>query len=226
MRNFLTQDHATNLRDLLLNYKLDYEGSKVIDFTFGKGGLWKTDYKYKLTITKCDAKPIKENCLQKNLLSDDYSELGLHQAGVLDLPYKYGKETEVFNHEKPESMQKQGKNSWGKNPQFATNLKLQDFLDRVRALNKIAGTCLEKNALLFVKIMDIRYKTKLVINHKIMIDELANFECIANFVYLAAGAHTWKHEAENMYGFWQVFRLVNTNSLQPTKMPRAGQSTL
>lgn len=34
MRSVLTQDHPTNVRDLILNYGIDQPGKRVIDFTF------------------------------------------------------------------------------------------------------------------------------------------------------------------------------------------------
>jgi len=213
----LTQDHATNLRDLILNYDLDEEDNKIIDFTYGKGGLWKTDYEYEFALTACDAAPLEYNETQyavtkKNLLTDDYSDLGLFDAGVFDPPYKYS--TEVFNYEKPVSMQKQGKNSWGNNPQFATNKNLAVFIDRLDALNRVALQCMKKESLLFVKMMDVR-DGKLILNHVHVLKHLTNFECHAMFVYLAAGAHTWKHHAENSYGYWMVMRM--------TKEPKRNQ---
>ena len=93
------QPQAEILSDLLQTYYP--KGCRCIDFTFGTGSLW---WKVKESpalaplypITACDAVPneklrVMDSINQKNLLSDDYSELGLHDVGVFDPPYLIGK---------------------------------------------------------------------------------------------------------------------------------------
>lgn len=209
MRTLLTQDHATNLRDLLLNYELDKVENKVIDFTYGKGSMWKTDYQYKFTLTKCDAVPINGE-YKRNIIDDDYGDLGLHDAGVFDPPYLYGHQ--VFDYslsqKKPLSMQKMGANSWAFDPRFSKNKNETVFIERVKALNVKALQCLKNDSLLFVKVMDPRHNTGLVLNHLFMVEHLTNFVCHAIFIYYAGGAKTWRNHAELSHGYWMVFKLV------------------
>lgn len=225
MRTLLTQDHGTILRDFILNYDLDREGVRIIDFTFGKGGLWKATvygadgpkpYPYKLTVTKTDAVPSVEGVIKKSLYDDDYSDLGIHEAGVFDPPYLYGhqafdypisgqKQTGTFD--KIISAQKQGKNSWATQDRFTQNKNEQSFIERVQALNRSAPQCMKKGALLFVKIMDPRHNTKLILNHVHIINHLTNFECYSIAPYFAGGAKTWKNHAELAHGYWMVFRM-------------------
>jgi hypothetical protein len=68
MRTILFQDHAQNLRDLLINYGLDAPEKRVIDFTYAWGSMWKTDYPYRLKLTKCDALPTAPDVVKKDLL--------------------------------------------------------------------------------------------------------------------------------------------------------------
>ena len=204
MRTILTQDHATILRDLILTYELDKEGNRLIDFTYGKGGLWKTDYPYRLSVTKTDGTPTAEDVIKKDIMTDSYADLGFHDAALFDPPYIYGHQ--VFNYQSPTSMQKQGKNSWGNDTRFSENKNPQQFIDRVKAVNIAANEVLKSDAWMFVKVMDVRFKGKLVMNHDLIEDNLTNFECYAIYVYYAGGAHTWRHKAETSHGYWMVFK--------------------
>jgi hypothetical protein len=196
---------------LLLEYELDKEGNRIIDFSYGKGGYWNIDYQYRAAITKTDSTPINEQVIKKDLFVDNYSDLGLHDAGIFDPPYIYGHQ--VFNYQTPTSMQKQGKNSWGNDPRFSENKNPEQFRDRVIAVNKAALQCIKPGGLLFVKVMDTRFKGKLILNHDIIQDNLMAFECYAIYIYLAGGAHTWKHHAENSHGYWMVFKMTNQTTL-------------
>ena len=205
MRTVLTQDHATILRDLILTYGLDGDGSKIIDFSYGKGGYWKTDYPYKLKVTKTDSYPTNPDVIQKDIFTSDYSDLGLHRAGIFDPPYKYTKE--VFNNQSIKSAQKQGPNSWGNDDRFSYNKTPQVFIDRVKSLDKVALQCIEPKGYLRVKVMDIRDgKGRLMLNHKMVIDNLTSFECYAVYIYISVGARTFKHKAETSHGYWMVFK--------------------
>lgn len=204
MRTLLTQGHAQNLRDLILNFDLDREGNRIIDFSYGKGGYWKVPYPYRFQLVKTDAVPTAGDVVQKNVLADDYSDLGQFEAGVFDPPYKYGHQ--VFNYQSPTSMQKQGKNSWGNDERFSQNKNPQEFIERVKALDKVAGTVIKKCGILFAKVMDVRHNGKLIPNHILIVENLTNFELYATYIYLAAGAHTWVHPAENAHGYWLVFK--------------------
>lgn len=209
MRTLLTQDHPTIVRDFILNYKLDRPDSRIIDFTAGKKGFWKTDYKYQLEVVCCDAEPLPDypDIIKKNLLTDDYADLGMFDAGVFDPPYIIkANKRKVFNYESPTSMQKQGKNSWGTNPQFTENKTSQVFIERVQGLNRAALQCIKPGGFLFVKVMDVRDKGWLVPNHLYVCQNLSGFKYYATFIYYAGGAKTWKGHAESAHGYWLVFR--------------------
>jgi len=233
LRTILGQDHATIMRDLILNY--DVNAGRIIDFTYGKGGLWKANIwpdckkasfwqKYgKFELIRCDAEPDTEtmqkeniNIIKKDLLVDNYSEFAPCDAGVFDPPYIYGHQ--VFDHSNkkiPTSMQKQGPRSWATDNKFSENKNPTVFVERVKALNSAAVQCLKVGSLLFVKVMDVRFNGKLILNHDLVEDNLTNFQCLALNVYLAGGAKTWTNHAEGSHGFWQVFRLIKDSKQQP-----------
>lgn len=236
MRTVVSGDHATILRDFILNY--DLNSGRIIDFTYGKGGLWKAKIwpngkqasfweKYgKFELTRCDAEPDAEamekdkiTIIKKDLLTDDYTDLGMHDCGVFDPPYLYGHKVFDYDDDKPGdyatpiSMQKQGKRSWGTDSKFSENKNPSVFIERAKALNRVAPQCLKPGAYLFVKVMDVRFKTKLIKNHDLVEDCLTNFECYGLFVYPAGGAKTWTNHAEGSHGFWLCFKLI-TDSKQ------------
>lgn len=203
MRTILTQDHATNLRDLILNYGLDSEDARIIDFSYGRGSYWRTDYQYRCKVTKTDAVPNSEDVIKKNLFDDDYSDLGEFAAGIFDPPYLYGHPAFDYGLNKDKGVKAE---SWAVEPRFTQNKNEQDFINRVIALNRVAKQCIRKEGLLFVKVMDTRHKTKLVLNHCHIINNLPDFECWAMNVYVAGGAKTWKSHSETSHGYWMVFK--------------------
>src|ERR1700722_13903203 len=62
--------------------------ARIIDFTYGKGGLW--NFKHTYDVVKCDKEP-DEGDTKKDLCADDYTDLGMFQAGVFDPPYLIGR---------------------------------------------------------------------------------------------------------------------------------------
>lgn len=222
------------MRDFILNYDLNH--GRIIDFTYGKGGLWKANIwpngkkasfweKYgRFELIRCDAEPDKETMekdkitiIKKDLLTDDYSEFYPCDCAVFDPPYIYGHQ--VFDHSNkkktsPMSMQKQGPRSWATDSRFSENRNPTVFVERVKALNRIALQCLRPGALLFVKVMDVRFNGKLILNHDLVEDNLTNFECYAMNVYLAGGAKTWTNHAEGSHGYWMVFKLIKDANQQ------------
>lgn len=213
MYTILSQGHADNLKALIENYDLDRPEVNFIDFTYGKGSLWKRK-KYNLKLIKADADPIPAEddkdtpagpIIKLDLTVDDYSGLPLCQGGTFDPPYLFGHQ--AHDEQQPTSMQKQGKNSWSSNPKFAENKNVDEFINRVKGLNRAAQQCMEPGSLLFVKVMDPRDgKGGLALNHMHVINNLSAFECYAIFVYLAGGAKTWTNHATLSHGYWMVMR--------------------
>lgn len=218
MRTLLVQDHATNMRDLLFNYHVFY--NPIIDFTFGKGGLYEFEGSEKLNLTKCDANPTADNVLKRDLLKDDYSNLGPFNVGVADFPYLYDRESYDLRTEIKKGKNvvidasKQGKNAWaheGQLDRFTANFdengkpSEQVFIDRVKALNEKAKQCILPSGYLFVKVMDCRHKGRLVTNHVHFINYLSDWVCHAIFVYFGGTPKTWKHHAQNVIGYWEIF---------------------
>jgi hypothetical protein len=217
MRSVLTQDHPTNVRDLILNYGLDQPGKRVIDFTAGKDGFWETNYPYKCEIVKCDAVPQFDFIRKKDLTVDDYSDLGLFDAGFFDPPYLRGRQGTDYNNKQengknvvvPASLQ--GKRSWsagGELERYMTNKDDQEFIDRVKGVDRACRQCFRPGALLFVKVQDTRKDGYLVANHVMVMENLTlpSFRPYALYVYLKSGGQTWKHHSETSHGFYIVMQ--------------------
>lgn len=217
MRSVLTQGHADNVRDFILNCKLDRADARLIDFTFGKGGLWETEYPYKCQLTKCDAVPTAADVIKKELGKDGYGDLGWFDGGFFDPPYLRGREGSDNSTKQENGKNKvipasqQGENSWaaeGQLARFMSNESDQVFIDRVKALNNVALQCLKKGAYLFVKVQDTRQDGILISNQKLCIDHLTNFAYVWCAPYVKAGGQTWKHQFETSHGFWLTFRML------------------
>jgi hypothetical protein len=138
------------------------KGARVIDFTFGTGGLW---WKVKESpllaplypITACDAAPnskLKDavGILQRDLLKDDYSELGQHDIGVFDPPYLIGRNAfDIPNGlKKPKgavgTTALQGPRSWSQDElsKYTANPTVADFNRRVEALNRVGPQSIKR----------------------------------------------------------------------------------
>lgn len=218
MRSILTQGHAQNVRDFILNFGLDSSDKTVLDFTYGKGGLWEIEYPYKCKLVKCDAVPPEDepDVHKKDLTVDDYSEFAPIDAAFFDPPYLYGREGTDNN-----SKQKNGKNeivpasqqgskSWaadGHLGRYMTNESEQVFVERVKGVNRAALQCMKKGGLLFVKVQDTR--DGLLIPNQIMtVLNLTNFGYYWCAPYVKSGGQTWKHLCETSHGFWLSFKLL------------------
>lgn len=228
-------NQADILVDLLEMYFPD--GARVIDLTYGTGALWwkifetpRLNSSYR--VTKCDAEPSLEgDGIQKlDLLQDDYSALGQHDAAIFDPPYLIGRpsfdypaSSKVLNSNisgtQVMAMQFQGKRSWsakarsktmeGGINRFVANMTLDVFNERLRGVARVAPAVLKEGGLLLVKIMNPRHKKKLV-DHALAI-KLAlaqNFCLIDELVYIRQGATTWKVKGhlQNLHGYWLVFQ--------------------
>jgi len=198
------------MRSLLELYYPRTPKVKVIDLTYGKGHLWKIitndpTLRRKYRVTACDAKPASRNVKKRNLLTDNYSNLGRHNAAIFDPPYLIKRVS--FDHPK------KTRNSWSsdRNPaKYTKNQSLQEFNHRVERLSEKAHTFLKPNGLLLVKIMDPRSDGILIPHHfnitKILSDR---FELIDLGIYVRMGPTTWKLRGhlQNLHGYWLVFKL-------------------
>lgn len=220
MRNLLSNGQSTIVRDLILLEDLDRPDVKMIDFTFGTGSMWKTNWPYKCKIIKCDAKPQEgiPDIAKMDLLTDNYTIFEGCDAGWFDPPYLIGRQKQAFDHTSkvegdgslsiiPASLQ--GKNSWahgGQIDRFTGNLNEQEFIDRVAGLNRAAAQCIKPEGFLFVKVMDTRVKGFLFPAHIICYQMLTNFQLYANCAYIAVGSRTWVTKYEGSYGYWMIYK--------------------
>ena len=207
-------DQASILKELLELYFPVRRKVRVLDLTYGKGALWgriRADRRLrsKYVVTKCDASPTARGVRKRNLLTDDYSSLGLHHVAVFDPPYLIKRS--AFDY------QETSHNSWSAdhNPgKYTKNQSVDTFNRRVESLREKAPTFLLRDGLLLVKVMDPRWKGKLIPHHitisKILQD---SFELIDLGVYLRMGASTWTilGHLHNLHGYWMIFRLRDVN---------------
>jgi len=187
---------------------------KVIDLTFGRGALWSiilqnATLRSKYQLTACDASPDSNavagvQAIRKNLFTDDYTALGLHDAAVFDPPYLV--ERLSFDYEQA------SKKSWSANnlERHTSNPNVAFFNRRVEALKQKASTFLKPGGLLLIKIMDPR-KDGTLITHHINIANILNDSCelVDLAVYTRMGATTWKINGhlQNLHGYWMTFKL-------------------
>jgi hypothetical protein len=191
-------------------------GKTVIDFTYGTGRLWRDVEGYE--VTKCDAQGDEIEVYKRCLEESSYSDLGLHDAGVFDPPCLIGRESFDYSY-KPRmrgerlTYYHQSKKNWKTKGVscYTSNPDLETFRKRVEKLN-IASLDVVKE-LLFVKIMDVRYKGTLITHHDTIKQELTNFNLDDLYVYIRHGATTWavKGHGHNMHGYWLVFRRIRTS---------------
>lgn len=221
MRSILTQDHPTNVRDLMIRYGLDKLSVRVADFTTGKNGFWETDWPYKCEIVKCDGDPEAElaqehRIIKKDLTTDDYSDLYPLDGGFFDPPYLRGRQaTDQQSRQKKGKnvivpAGQQGKNSWsaeGKLDRYVTNLTDQEFIDRVKGVDRACLQCFKPDGVLIVKVQDTRGDGFMVPNHFLIMQNLPSFRLHWIAVYLKAGGQIWKHPTETSHGYYMVFKL-------------------
>ena len=172
--------------------------SKIIDYTYGKGGLW--NFKHTYDLVKCDKEP-KDGVLKKDLVVDEYDELGSFDVGLFDPPYLIGRYN-CFDYSK-HNLSQEFQREEGFKERHVMNQSVQSFNERVEWLNKKANC-----NLLFVKVMDVRNKGKIVPHHINICNLMTNFEIIDIGIYVRQGATTWrvKNGLQNLHGYWLIFR--------------------
>lgn len=205
-------DQGEIVRRLLQVYFPSRRTVKIIDVTYGRGALWSTVFgdpamRRKYHVTKCDAIPTVKGVKRRDLLTDDYSRLGQHDAALYDPPYLIGRQS--FDYGRKQTSQK----SWAKTgglKKHTSNQTLEQFNRRVECLRDKAQSFLRPGGLLIVKVLDPRYKHRLICHHINIANALrASFELIDIGVYVRQGASTWKINGNlhNAHGYWLMFRL-------------------
>jgi DNA modification methylase len=206
------EEQSRILRDLLEEFCPT--GASVIDLTFGKGRLWaeilrKPWLRALYPLTACDASPDPAavggvQAVKKNLFTDEYGDLGLHDVAVYDPPYCVQRVSFDYG--------KVSKRSWAAADleKFTTNPSVEVFNYRVECLRQKAPTFLKLGGLLLVKVMDPRKDGRLIPHHINVVNTLApSFDLVEEGVYVRLGASTWQvpGHLHNLHGFWLVFRL-------------------
>jgi hypothetical protein len=199
-------DQQANIWERLLKLWLP-TGGKIIDFTFGQGSLWCNIHQpNNYQLIKCDA--VKEQkrddshfpneIIVKDLLVDDYHELGLFDAGLFDPPYLIGRKAFDVSFGNPQHIAWDAKHSCNKNP--------EQFNARVVALNQKSYLFKEKG-LLFVKVLDPRWQGKILPHHINITNLLTNFTLIDLVVYIRQGSTTFKIKrgCQNLHGYFLVY---------------------
>jgi hypothetical protein len=205
-------DQGEILRRLLELYSSSRRTVKVIDLTYGRGALWSTIFddptlRRKYRVTKCDAAPTVKGVKKRSLLTDDYSSLGKHDVALFDPPYLIGRR--AFDYGKEQTSRK----SWAKAgglKKHTSNQTLEQFNRRVECVRDKAKSFLRPGGLLIVKVLDPRYKHRLICHHINIANALReSFELIDIGVYVRQGASTWKINGNlhNAHGYWLTFRL-------------------
>ncbi len=227
MFDVLHERSAEIIADLLQLYRPS--GAKIIDFTFGTGALWWKIFETpelckKYRVTACDAVPFDSKEAQaprgfrvtkRNLLEDDYGDLGKHDVGLVDFPYRIGKPSSTkANEGRPVAIQLMGPRSWaaskGDTSRFMYNESEESFNERVDALNRKAPSCLKPRALLINKIMNVGDGKGRLVPHAYNCWRLfTNFELIEDPIYVRhdTGPYRRRGQLERIHGHFQIFRL-------------------
>jgi hypothetical protein len=189
-------------------------GAKVIDVTFGRGRLWSEilgnpGLRAKYPVTPCDACPDQKAvngllAVRRNLFTDDYDDLGLHDVVLYDPPYLVDRIS--FDYAGAST------NSWAASDleRFTSNPSVDVFNLRTECLRRKAPTFLKPGGLLLVKVMDPRKAGELIPHHINVVNTLRpSFKLTEEAVYVRLGASTWQipGHLHNLHGFWLTFRL-------------------
>lgn len=212
MFTFLIQKQSRILLELLQLYYP--AGAKIIDLTFGKGRLWADVFasptlRAMYPVTACDASPAPDaeggvTAVKRNLFSDTYDDLGLHDVAVYDPPYLVQRVS--FDYANVSSR------SWGASDleKFTTNSSVEVFNYRVECVREKARTFLKPGGQLLVKILDPRKDTKLICHHLSVANILmTDFELVDIAVYERIGPSTnnIRGHLHNLHGYWLAFQL-------------------
>lgn len=189
-------------RQILEFYKP--HGSKILDLTYGKGTLWKSASKisawedYDVTTVDIDKTTKAQYHCDFAELPPEISEVK-RDILVYDPPYKYESPRFILQNRKAEG--------WKDKPQ-KTLYSLDIQKANIEKLNNIALNLLKDDGILIVKIMDTRYKGKLIPAHCMFINGLTNFEIkdILIYIKLGVGIFVNKKSAQTAHGFFLIFK--------------------
>jgi hypothetical protein len=198
MYTLLLDNHQTIWQRLLGLYFP--RGATIIDFTAGQAKLHVgLDPKYRLTL--CDKQP---GHVQRDLTKNDYADLGMHDAGLFDPPYLISR----VSFDYPPDLARKSKGQWSRSSlsRHVENQSLQEFHERVEALNVKALQCVRQ--LLFIKVLDPRHKGELIPHSFDIWKTLTHWTLIDHAIYIRQGATTWtvKNHLQNLHGHWMAFR--------------------
>jgi hypothetical protein len=179
-------------------------GANILDFTTGTGTLHKCLDLQKYRLTLCDKHP---GHIVKDLMLDDYDDLGLHDCAFFDPPCLI--ERVCFDY--PTQSKGTSPTQWisRRLEHHVSNQSLEEFNARIVALNIKAPTVLKQGGLLFCKVMDTRHNGTFIPHHFNIWKTLTHFTLIDHAIYVRQGATTWesRHHLQNLHGHWMVFRL-------------------
>jgi len=190
-------EQFNNLRQIL-EFKLS-PNAKILDVTYGHGKLWQSVNKttHVFNVVKNDIDP--ETPAEYHYSFDDLEMIPQRDfdAALYDPPYMYGKSSYIFYNRKDED--------WTQNK---TKWTIKDQIRCAIVLNNVLPIMLKPNGLLVVKIMDTRFKGKLIPNHKLLMDALTSFELVDVVIYVRLGVGVFKNRksSQTAHGFYLIFQ--------------------
>jgi len=183
----------------ILEFYLEDE-AKILDVTYGSGGLWQSVNhtsvpNYNLTKNDIDL----ERETDYHLSFDDLEKIEEKpfDAIIYDPPYKY--DSKSF------ALQNRPNYDWKSNMTLWT---LKSQIGCAETLNEVIPKILKKDGLVIVKIMDVRFKGKLIQNHQIIIDAFSNLELISEIIYVRLGVGIFKNKVspQTAHGYYLIFQ--------------------
>jgi len=195
----LLKEQFDALRDILEFY-LD-PGSKILDITYGHGKLWQfigNGVSNKYQVISNDVDPGSPSQYHYSFPSLHKIPHSPYDCVLYDPPYKYNTSSFILFQRSDDD--------WRPNK---TKWSISSQVQSARTLNNVLPPLLKENGLLIVKIMDTRYRGKLVLNHKIMLDTFSNFtiEDIIVYIRLLVGLFKNKKHSQTAHGYFMVFRV-------------------
>src|SRR5262249_31133851 len=147
-------DHqAAQWQRLLKHYFPD--GAKIIDFTYGRGGLWAETDPDAYPVVRCDrvADNREADVVIKNILTDDYPDLGHFHGGLYDPLYLIGRMSLDYRlSKKKHTLSRDFQGERGFTERHVCNQSIEVFNERIVALNDKAASVIDDGGLLFVKV--------------------------------------------------------------------------
>lgn len=198
MLSVLFAESADNLAHLIRFYAA--EADRLLDVTYGAGTLSK---KSPIPVVGVDRDPESK----AEFIADSMTDLGLifegqtFPAAVFDPPYLYGA--------KAMHMGPVGDKTWS--DVRSTWKDPTELMETSRAIAGELAKVLTADGIVFVKIMDSRFKGKLVRNHDLVIAAFEvnkAFRLIDQIVYIRTNISSYPHgsSAQSAHGYFLVFK--------------------